>query len=79
MKVTIDEFVKRQEEFEGHKVKFKTKRKDGSINYFERLVNDKFCKPSGDFFEVLEVEILEHIGITTLKVHDNGKIELKRN
>lgn len=71
MKMGMDEFVDRQEEFEGHKVKFKTRRNDGSINYFERLVNDKFCKPSGKFFEVLEVEILEHIGITTLKVQDN--------
>ncbi|HHX62907.1 MAG TPA: hypothetical protein GX707_19680, partial [Epulopiscium sp.] len=73
MKMTIDEFIERQGEFEGHKVKFKAKRNDGSINHFERLVNDKFCKPSGKFFEILEVEILEHIGITTIKVNDNGR------
>ncbi|MFO1442836.1 hypothetical protein KDN24_06360 [Bacillus sp. Bva_UNVM-123] len=78
MKMTIDEFIKRQDEFEGYKIKFKAKRKDGSVNYFERIVNDKFCKPSGDFFEILEVEILEHIGITTLKINENGLIGLKR-
>lgn len=78
MKMTMDEFVQRQEEFEGHKIKLKIKRKDGSIHYTERLVNDKFCKPSGDFFEVLEVEILEHIGITTIKVNDDGIMGLRR-
>ena len=77
MKMTIDEFVKRQEEFEGHKARFKTKRKDGNINYFERVVNDKFCKPSGDFFTVLEVEILDYIGISTIKLSDSGIIGIK--
>lgn len=78
MKMTMDEFVKRQREFEGHKVRFKAKRKDGSINYFERIVNDKFCNPSGNFFEVLEVEILNYIGITTITINQNG-IGLKTN
>ena len=78
MKMTIDEFIQRQEEFEGHKIKLKIKRKGGNIHYTERLVNDKFCKPSGEFFEVLEVEILEHIGISTITVNNNGIMGLKR-
>lgn len=77
MKMTIDEFIKRQEEFEGYKVKFKTQRRDGSISYFERIVNDRFCKPSGNFFEVLEVEILDYVGITTIKLGDSGIIGVK--
>lgn len=79
MKMSIDEFVNRQDEFEGHKVKFKVKMKNGSIKYFERLVNDEFCNPNGEMFQVLEVEILEYIGITTLKVSENGKIHLETN
>ena len=77
MKMTMDEFVQRQEEFEGRKIKLKIKRKDGSICYTERIVNDKFCKPSGDFFTVLEVEILNYIGISTIKLSDNGIIGIK--
>lgn len=66
MKMSIEEFVKRQKEFEGHKVKFKTKLNNGSIKYFERLVNDEFCNPNGEMFQVLEVEILEYVGIVSL-------------
>ena len=78
MKMNIDEFIERQGEFEGHKIKVKTKWKDGSIRYFERLVNDKCCNSNGEFFEILEVEILEHIGITTIKVGDNGRFGLSK-
>jgi hypothetical protein len=77
MKMTMDEFVQRQDEFQGRKIRFKTQRKDGDISYFERIVNDKFCKPSGNFFTVLEVEILEHIGISTISICDNGIIRVK--
>lgn len=77
MKMSMDEFVKRQDEFQGHKIKLKIQRKDGSINYTERLVNDRFCKPSGDFFIVLEVEILNYIGISTIKLNNNGIIGIK--
>ena len=76
MKMKMEEFIQRQEEFEGYKVRFKTKWKDGSINHFERLINDKFCKPNEEFFKIIEVEILEFIGVTTIKVKDNGKIGL---
>lgn len=72
MKMTMYEFVERQREFKGYKVRFKAKRKNGSINYFERIVNDKFCNPSSNFFEVLEVEILNYIGITTMTIGQNG-------
>ncbi|MET3505558.1 hypothetical protein [Halalkalibacter oceani] len=79
MKMSIDEFVNRQKEFEGHKVRFKVEMKNGSIRHFERIVNDKFCNPNGEMFQVLEVEVLEYVGITTLKVSDNGEIHLKTN
>ncbi|WP_137743289.1 hypothetical protein [Robertmurraya siralis] len=66
MKMSINEFINRQDEFEGYKVRFKVKMKSGNINYFERLVNDEFCNPNGEMFEVLEVEILEYVGIISL-------------
>ncbi len=66
MKMSIEEFIHRQDEFEGYKVKFITKMKNGSIKSFERLVNDKFCNPNGEMFQVLEIEILEYVGIISL-------------
>lgn len=63
MKLSINEFVERQNEFEGHKIKFIAEWNDGSIKTFERVVNDKFCVPNTETFKILEVEILEHIGI----------------
>ncbi len=66
MKMSIDEFISRQNEFEGHKVRFKVKVNNGSVKYFERLVNDEFCNPNGGMFQVIEVEILEYIGIISL-------------
>lgn len=81
MKMTYDEFLKRQKEFEGHRVMFKVKSNlpmdKGRIKYFERTVNDGFCKSDGKNFKILEVEILEYIGITTLKINDNGAFGLK--
>lgn len=81
MKMTYEEFLKRQKEFEGHRVMFKVKSNlpmdNGKIRYFERTVNDGFCESDRKFFEILEVEILEYIGITTLQVSDNGEIGLK--
>lgn len=78
MKMSIDEFVKRQDEFEGYKIKLKTEM-NGSIRSFERLVNDKFCNPNNDMIKVLEVEILEYVGITTLKVNEDGRMRLETN
>lgn len=66
MKMTIDEFINRQKEFEGYKVRFKVKMKNGSISHFERLVNDEFCNPNGEMFQVIDVEILEYVGIISL-------------
>ncbi|MET3505567.1 hypothetical protein [Halalkalibacter oceani] len=66
MIMSIDEFISRQDEFEGRKIRFKVEMKNGSIKHFERVVNDKFCNPNGENFNVLEVEILEYVGIISL-------------
>lgn len=58
MKMSIEEFISRQKEFEGHKARFKVKVNNGSVKYFEILVNDEFCNPNGEMFQVLEVEIM---------------------
>lgn len=78
MKMSIEEFIRRQDEFEGYKIKLKTEM-NGIIRNFERLVNDKFCNPNSDMIKVLEVEILEYVGITTLKVDKDGRMCLETN
>ena len=76
MKINLDEFLQRQEEFKGYKVKFTTKWKNGKIKTFERLINDRFCTPNGNYFQITEIEILEHIGITNIEIK-KGKMFLK--
>ena len=57
--MTMAEFVERQGEFKGRTAVFTMVWKDGHTRKTEKPVNCRYCMPSGEFFEVTNVEIKE--------------------
>lgn len=59
-KMSYPVFLKKQEEFHNKTVVFIMRWKDGTMSRAQRICRkeDPFCMYSGDYFEILEVEVL---------------------